>query len=68
MEGKISYLTDVALKDSVFFAKIELNKIPTNDLKNPIVLKQGMMADAEIITKESSLLQRFLRNISKIFE
>lgn len=68
VEGKISYLTDVALKDSVFFAKIELSKIPTNDLKNPIVLKQGMMADAEIITKESSLLQRFLRNISKIFE
>jgi HlyD family secretion protein len=68
VEGKISYLTDVALRDSVFFAKIELNKIPSNDLKNPIVLKQGMMADAEIITKESSLLQRFLRNISKIFE
>ncbi|RZK92829.1 MAG: HlyD family efflux transporter periplasmic adaptor subunit [Pedobacter sp.] len=68
VEGKISYLTDVALKDSVFSAKIDLKKIPTNDLQNPIILKQGMTADAEIITRESSLLQRFLRNIVKILE
>lgn len=62
LDGKISYLTDAALKDSVFFAKIDFQKI-----QNGIVLKQGMMADAEIITKESSLLQRFLRNIVKLF-
>jgi len=67
INGKISYLTDVALKDSVFFAKIDFKEIPKNDLKNPIILKQGMMADAEIITKESSLLQRFIRSITKIF-
>lgn len=67
IKGKISYLTDVALKDSVFFAKIDFQSLPKQDAKNPVVLKQGMMADAEIITKESSLLQRFVRNVVKLF-
>ncbi len=68
INGKISYVTEVALKDSVFFAKIDFNEFRKNDSNKSILLKQGMMADAEIITKESSLLQRFLRNISKLFD
>jgi len=66
INGKISYITDVALKDSVFIAKIDFGKFDQKNPSNPIVLKQGMQADAEIITKESSLLQRFLRNIIKM--
>lgn len=66
MNGKISYITDVALKDSVFIAKIDFGKIEQKNPDNPIVLKPGMQADAEIITKESSLLQRFLRNMTKM--
>ncbi len=68
IDGKISYLTDAALKDSIFFAKIDFQKIPLENKEQPIVLKPGMMADAEIITKESSLLQRFLHNIVKLFD
>lgn len=64
--GKISYLTDVAVKDSVFIGKIDLGKIEQKNRENPIVLKPGMVADAEIITQESSLLQRFLRNTMKM--
>lgn len=66
INGKISYLTDVALKDSVFIAKIDFGKFEQKNPSNPIVLKPGMQADAEIITKESSLLQRFLRNMTKM--
>lgn len=66
INGKISYITDVALKDSVFIAKIDLGKFEQKNPSNPIVLKPGMQADAEIITKESSLLQRFLRNMTKM--
>ena len=66
INGKISYLTDVALRDSVFIAKIEFTKFEQKDSEHPIVLKPGMIADAEIITRESSLLQRFLRNITKM--
>ncbi|RZK43161.1 MAG: HlyD family efflux transporter periplasmic adaptor subunit [Pedobacter sp.] len=64
--GKISYITDVALKDSVFIAKIDFGKFEQKNLSNPIRLKPGMQADAEIITRESSLLQRFLWNITKM--
>jgi multidrug efflux pump subunit AcrA (membrane-fusion protein) len=66
INGKISYITDVALKDSVFIAKIDFTKFEQKDSEHPIVLKPGMMADAEIITRESSLLQRFVRNITKM--
>ncbi|RZK26191.1 MAG: HlyD family efflux transporter periplasmic adaptor subunit [Flavobacterium sp.] len=66
INGEISYITDVALKDSVFIAKIDFNKFEQKDKEHPIILKTGMMADAEIITRESSLLQRFLRNITKM--
>ncbi|RYG09832.1 MAG: HlyD family efflux transporter periplasmic adaptor subunit, partial [Chitinophagaceae bacterium] len=66
INGKISYITDVALKDSVFVAKIDFGKFEQKNPSNPIVLKPGMQADAEIITKESSLLQRFLRNMTKM--
>lgn len=68
IDGKVSYLTDAALGDSIFFAKIEFSKIPKSIAKNPIVLKPGLIGDAEIITKESSLLQRFLRKITKLFD
>ncbi len=66
INGKISYITDVALKDSVFIAKIDFGKFEQKNPENPIILKPGMQADAEIITQESSLLQRFLRNITKM--
>ncbi|MEE1946901.1 HlyD family efflux transporter periplasmic adaptor subunit [Pedobacter sp. KR3-3] len=67
INGKVSYITDVALKDSVFVAKIDFQQFEQKDPEHPIVLKQGMVADAEIITRESSLLQRFLRNMTKMF-
>ncbi|RZK60249.1 MAG: secretion protein HlyD [Pedobacter sp.] len=66
INGKISYITDAALKDSVFIAKIDFTNFEQKDSAHPILLKTGMMADAEIITKESSLLQRFMRNMTKM--
>ena len=66
INGKISFITDVALKDSVFVAKVDFGKFEQKNPEHPIILKPGMVADAEIITKESSLLQRFLRNMTKM--
>ena len=64
--GRVSYITDFAMKDSVFLAKVDFDKIAPKGGEHLFVLKPGMIADAEIITKESSLLQRFLRNVNKI--
>jgi hypothetical protein len=37
-----------------------------SDLKKPVHLKQGMLADAEIITQDATILQRLTRNIIKV--
>lgn len=66
IRGKLNYISDVAFKDSVFIAKISLEQFENKDPEHKIVLKNGMQADAEIITEESSLLQRFMRNITKM--
>jgi HlyD family secretion protein len=67
IRAKVSYISDVAIKDSVFLAKIDFERIENKDAEYKISLKNGMQADVEIVTEESSLLKRFLRNIIKIF-
>lgn len=66
INGKVSFITDVALKDSVFIAKIDFGKFENKNNALPITLKNGMIGDAEIITRESSLLQRLVYNITKM--
>lgn len=66
IRGNLSYISDVAFRDSVFIAKVTLVEFENKDPKRRIVLKNGMLADAEIITDESSLLQRFFRKVTRI--
>ena len=54
------------VKDSIFLAKIDFQQFEKKDAEHTIVVKSGMVADVEIITKESSLLQRFFRNLRKM--
>lgn len=65
IRGNINYISDVAFKDSVFIAKVGFKTFENKDNLHKIVLKNGMLGNAEIITEESSLLQRFYRNIIK---
>lgn len=64
MNGTISYISDVPLKDSVFTSRVVFTS-KTSDMKKPVNLKQGMIADAEIITEDATILQRLTRNIIK---
>jgi len=66
IRGRLSYISDVAYQDSVFIAKVSFERFENKDPNLKIVLKNGMQANAEIITEESSLLQRFFRNIAKM--
>lgn len=66
IRGKLSYVSDAAYQDSVFIARVSFEQFENKDSNRKIVLKNGMKADAQIITEESSLLQRFFRNINKI--
>lgn len=65
IRGNINYISDVAFRDSVFIAKVGFKTFESKDNLHKIVLKNGMLGNAEIITEESSLLQRFYRNIIK---
>ncbi|MFF5384334.1 HlyD family efflux transporter periplasmic adaptor subunit [Pedobacter suwonensis] len=67
IKGKLTYISDVAYRDSIFIAKVSFDLFENKDPGHKIILKNGMQADAEIITDNSSLLQRFFRNITKIF-
>ena len=66
IRGRVTYISDVAFRDSIFVAKVSFEHFENKDPDRKIVLKNGMQADAEIITEESSLLQRFFRNITKM--
>jgi multidrug resistance efflux pump len=65
LRGKVSYLSDVPYKDSIFISRVSFLSKQSSDLKKPVHLKQGMMADAEIITQDATILQRLTRNITK---
>lgn len=59
--GKLTYISDVAYRDSVFTARVTFD--------NPgkkIIIKNGMRGQVDIITEDSSLLKRFFRGITKM--
>jgi multidrug resistance efflux pump len=65
LHGHLSYLSDVPYKDSIFTSRVDLDSARGSDLKKPVHLKQGMLADAEIITQDATIFQRLTRNLVK---
>lgn len=64
LKGKLSYLSNVAYKDSVFLGRIALVGITDRQLRtSEITLKNGMLAEAQIITEESTLFKRLFRTV-----
>jgi multidrug efflux pump subunit AcrA (membrane-fusion protein) len=68
IRGKIKYIAEIPYKDSVFISKVDFKIKNSSDLKKPIHLKQGMMADAEIVTQNATILQRLSRSFFSIVE
>ena len=66
LKGKIAYISEVPYKDSIFVSRVDFRIRKTSDMKRPIHLKQGMMADAEIVTQDATILQRITRNMVKL--
>ncbi len=65
LEGKIDHINDVPYKDSIFFARVIIDQHSLKD-KRRIILKQGMIADVEIVTQDATLLERITRNIRRV--
>jgi len=66
IRGRIKYIAEVPYNDSVFISKVDFKIKNSSDLEKPIHLKQGMMADAEIVTENATILQRLTRSFFKI--
>ena len=62
--GEVSYISDFPLRDSVFFARIDLSDKSDS---SSIRIKPGIFADAEIITDDQSLISRIWKNLIKAF-
>ncbi|MEN5433862.1 secretion protein HlyD [Sphingobacterium faecium] len=62
LRGKVSYISDIPVRDSVFFSKVSLNR---SEHDSVIKLKPGILADAEIITEDQSIFKRIWLNLTK---
>ncbi len=59
VHGKVAFITETPIKDSLFLAKISLPEGLTTNSKKIIPFKNNLSATAEIITQDKSLLERF---------
>ena len=62
LRGRIDYISDIPIRDSVFFSKVILNR---NEKDSVIKLKPGILADADIITENQSIIKRIWLNLTK---
>ncbi len=66
IKGTITYISDLPYKDSVFTSHVSFNTSGYAGLRKSIHLKQGMTADAEIVTQDASILQRIGWSLFKL--
>ncbi len=62
LNGEVTYISDIPIKDGVFFAKVELDRSERDSI---IKLKPGIFADAEIITADMSIFNRIWQTLAK---
>lgn len=62
LRGKIDYISDIPIRDSVFFSKVILSRGEQDSI---IKLKPGILADADIITEDQSIFKRIWLNLTK---
>lgn len=62
LRGRIDYISDIPIRDSVFFSKVILNR---NEKDSVIKLKPGILADGDIITENQSIIKRIWLNLTK---
>jgi multidrug efflux pump subunit AcrA (membrane-fusion protein) len=65
LHGTIKYIVDGAFRGGEYIAEVDFKTQGLTDMNKPIELKQGMIANAEIITQSSSLFKRLTADIFK---
>lgn len=62
LRGNIDYISDIPIRDSVFFSKVILTR---NEQDSVIKLKPGILAEADVITEDHSIFNRIWLNLTK---
>jgi len=62
LKGRIRSISDIPIKDSLFLSMVNIEREPKDSL---IRLRPRLLADAEIITEEQSILKRIWNNLTK---
>lgn len=65
VEGRLDYLSDVPVRDSIFVGKVSFPKGFTTNYGKTLSPRNGLMGNAQIITEDMTLLERFYNNIAK---
>ncbi|MDB5029329.1 HlyD family efflux transporter periplasmic adaptor subunit [Mucilaginibacter sp.] len=65
LHGTIKYITSGAFRDGGYIAEVDFKTNNLTDMHKSLELRQGMMADAEIITQNTSLFKRLAGNLLK---
>lgn len=63
--GRVEYFSDFPVRDSLFFAKVGFPDGLVTNYGREISPRNGMTAQAEIITQDMRLLERVVNNITK---
>jgi len=67
VNGTISYISEVPIHDSIFMSKVEFRNGLKTNFGKVIKPRLGMTAQAEIITDDRRLIERFFKNIRSVF-
>ncbi len=65
LRGTIKDISDVPFNDSLFLSKVTFEKQSPTNAKKQIHLKQGMIAEADIVTQDATVLGRLSRILFK---
>lgn len=63
--GRVEYLSDFPVRDSLFFAKVSFPEGLVTNYGRELTPRDGMTGQAEIITQDMRLLERIYNNITK---
>lgn len=65
VQASIEYLSEIAVRDSLFFAKVEFPDGLQTNYGYKLSPKNGMTGSAEIITQDMRLIRRIYNNLTK---
>ena len=66
VRGQITAIADIPLKDSVFLARVQLPVGLQTTYKKQLAYKTGMTATADIITRDTRLLEKLFYQLRKV--